>query len=85
MSAAGNIVAALQYAKIGAWGAASMFSAVGGVISQVEGEVRKMHNLAPPEPDPAVRSAAEVIAEHVRQSGKDTISDYGIDLNDLPE
>lgn len=85
MPAAESIVKALQYAKIGAWGASSMFSAVGGVLSQVEGEVRRMHNLEPAQQDPAVRSAAEVVAEHMRQAGVDTINDYGVNLNDLPE
>jgi hypothetical protein len=80
-----RIVAAVQYAKIGMWGLASMCSAVGSVLQQVEGEVRKMHDLAPPEPDPAIRSAAEVVAQHMRATGEQTINDYGPNLNDLNE
>lgn len=85
MPAAEKIVATLQYTKIASWGFASLFSAVGGVIGQVEAEVRRVNNLAPPEPDPAIRSAAEVVAEHMRQAGSQTISDYGPNFDDLPE
>lgn len=83
MPTAEKIVATLQYTKIATWGFASFFSAVGGVLGQVETEVRRLNNLAPPEPDPAVRSAAEVVAEHMRQAGSQTISDYGPNIDDI--
>jgi hypothetical protein len=85
MPAAERVVRALQYARIGAWGLSSVLSAVGGALTQVEREVRILHDMDPPAPDPAIRSAAEVVAQHMRHTGESTINDYGPNLNDLPE